>query len=94
MASDLLMVFCYDVAADSARRKVAELLEREAVRVQRSVFEARMSPARADRLVRRAVCHLAEGDSLRIYAVGAHGLRHSRAYGGLPIAESEDFYLL
>jgi CRISPR-associated protein Cas2 len=94
MSSEMLMVFCYDVAADSARRRISGILEEHAVRVQRSVFEARMSQPRARRLAVALAPHLSEGDTLRIYAVGAHGLRRSLAVGGLPLAEDQDFYLL
>ncbi len=94
MAAEMLMVFCYDVADDRARRRVAAVLEAGAVRVQRSVFEARMSGRRADRLAEAAARHLGQGDSLRVYAVGAHGLARSRAYGPLPLPEAQDFWLV
>lgn len=92
--ADMVMVFCYDVSNAKARRRLAAVLEQEAVRVQRSVFEARMNRRRADGLADRAARHLEQGDSLRVYAIGAHGLARSRAYGPLPLPEEQDFYLL
>lgn len=93
-AAEMLMVFSYDVADDKRRRRVARVLEDAAVRVQKSVFEARMGERAADRLAARIAEHLGPGDSLRVYAVGAHGMARSKAYGGAPLAEDQDFYLL
>jgi len=92
--SEMVMVFCYDVTDDRARRRVAAVLEQVAVRVQRSVFEARMPAGLALRTAEEAARLLGPGDSLRVYAVGAHGLNRSRAYGPLPLPEAQDFYLL
>jgi len=94
MAAEMLMVFCYDVSSDKARRRVAGLLERAAVRVQRSVFEARMSETRAARLAQAVARHLSAGDSLRVYAIDRHGHARSRAYGPLPIGGEQDYWLL
>lgn len=92
--AEMLMVFCYDVESDARRRRVARRLEDAMVRVQQSVFEAHMTEAEAEGLARLAERELGPGDSLRVYAVGADGLRRSRAYGGAPIAESPTYYLL
>ena len=92
--AEMLMIFCYDIERTRVRRRVAALLEAEAVRVQKSVFEVRMDPDRAARLARRAARLLDPGDSLRLYAVDAHGMARSRAWGPLPLPEAQDFYLL
>jgi len=74
---------------------VAAVLEDHATRVQKSVFEARLSPRRADRVARAAAEHLEAGDSLRVYAVAADGRRHCAVHGqGVPMAEDQDFWLL
>lgn len=91
---DMLMVFCYDIRRDRVRREVAALLEAEAPRVQRSVFEVWMDPGRAASLGKRAARLLDPGDSLRLYAVDAQGLARSKAWGPLPLPEKQDFYLL
>ena len=49
---EMLMVFSYDVSDDRRRRRVAAILEDEMVRVQKSVFEARLNPVRTERLVK------------------------------------------
>nr|WP_294516621.1 CRISPR-associated endonuclease Cas2 [uncultured Rhodopila sp.] len=91
--AEMLAVFCYDVAANRARRRVAALLERHAVRVQDSVFEARLTPKAAARLARLAAKELGPADSLRVYLVAHDGRRHCLAFGPLPIGEAQDFYL-
>jgi CRISPR-associated protein Cas2 len=90
----MLMVFAYDIARNRNRARVAELLERELARVQKSVFEGRMTKVAAERLGRRAGLELAPGDSLRIYAVTPVGLKHSQSFGALPMAEPHDYWLV
>lgn len=92
--AEMLMIFCYDIERGRVRRRVAAVLEQAAVRVQKTVFEVRMDPDRAARLARDAARLLDPGDSLRLYAVDAHGLARSRAWGPLPLPEKQDFYLL
>ena len=92
-AAEMLMVFCYDVRDDKRRRRVARYFEDWAVRVQDSVFEARLTPVRAHAVFRRAEEMLSPADSLRLYAVPAVGLRHARAHGGAEPLASDDYYL-
>jgi len=92
MRDEMLMVFVYDISANKARRKVAGILEEGASRVQKSVFEARMTRARADALTRAATRHLAEGDSLRVYAISRNGLPRSAAHGTCAPLEPDGAY--
>jgi CRISPR-associated protein Cas2 len=89
-----LMVFCYDIARDSARTRVANLLSADLARVQKSVFEGRMTNDEAQALARRAFALMHPGDSLRVYAVTALGLKLSAAHGGAPLAEPHAYWLL
>ena len=91
--TEMLTVFCYDVVDDRVRQRVARLLEARCVRVQKSVFEARLTGAQAQALVDRAAVLLGPADSLRLYAITAQGLKRSQAIGGAPLAEDHDFYL-
>lgn len=91
--TEMVMVFCYDISDARVRRRVAGVLEERAVRVQESVFEARLTPRRAQALFRTAARELGRGDSLRLYAVSAAGMRVSRSAGGAPLPEDHDFYL-
>lgn len=90
----MVMVFCYDVESDRRRRRVAALLEEWGVRVQKSVFEARLTDRQARALLARAARELGPRDSLRMYALSAHGLARSAAIGAAPVPEQRDFWLL
>lgn len=92
--TDLTIVMCYDVAGASVRRHVAKLLEERMVRVQQSVFEARLTAIAANRLFDRAERLLDDGDSLRMYVMSRTGLAKSRAAGGAPLPEEGSFWLL
>lgn len=92
--AELLFIFTYDISRDRPRRRVADLLEAACVRVQKSVFEARLPPREARRLGKRVARELEPGDSLRVYAVTSNGLDRSFAYGPVPLPERQDFYLL
>lgn len=90
----MLTVFCYDIGRDRVRRQVARLLEDVAVRVQESVFEARLTTRRATDVAQQIALLLDPGDQLRVYAVPADAIRHCRVQGaGAPIVE-QDYYLL
>lgn len=92
---DHLFVFAYDIARDSDRARVAELLLEHMVRVQGSVFEGRMSQDLARHLGHRAAQYLGPEDSLRFYCVTDPGRRASASFGaGPPIAEAQEFWLL
>jgi CRISPR-associated protein Cas2 len=91
---EMLTVFTYDVSADRRRRRVARLLVAAATRVQYSVFEARLTRARADALAQRVAAELGPGDSLRVYVLSVDGEARTRVYGdGAPIEADADFWL-
>jgi CRISPR-associated protein Cas2 len=87
------IVLCYDISRAATRRRVATFLEERLVRVQRSVFEGRMTPSRAARLFKAAVAKMDEGDSLRLYVLDKDGLAKSMSHGGAPLPENSNFYL-
>lgn len=94
MAAEYLMVFCYDVARPRVRARVAALLEDKAVRVQKSVFEAFMTPRAARTLCARIQAELDPDDMLRVYAIGARGRAHCLSIGGAPLPELNGTYIL
>jgi CRISPR-associated protein Cas2 len=67
------ILLTYDVATDTAAgrrrlRRVAEICEGYGQRVQKSVFECQITPARRQELEHRLLKEIDEGrDSLRIY---------------------------
>ena len=76
------------------RARVADLLEEHAVRVQDSVFEARLTRAAANRLFVRVKRLIEPTDSLRMYAVTAAGLERSEVAGGAPLPEDGDYWIV
>ena len=88
-----LFVFCYDVARDSARARLADLLLEQLTRVQQSVFEGHLTGDEARKLAMRAANHLGEDDSLRVYCITQAGRQASLAFGPKPLAEAHDFWL-
>ena len=91
---EMLTVFTYDICADKVRRRVAGLLEDAATRVQDSVFEARVTRARAEALSQRIAAELGEGDSLRVYVLAQDGETRSRVFGDGPPFEADEGYWL
>lgn len=94
MAREHLFVFCYDVATNKARRRIADILEDKGTRVQKSVFEVRTTLERAERLLARLALARDAGDSVRMYCLTEEGRARSQTSGGAPIPERSEFWLL
>ncbi|MFD2174313.1 CRISPR-associated endonuclease Cas2 [Rhodobacter lacus] len=91
---EMLTVFSYDIGANRKRRKAAAILEEAASRVQKSVFETRMSRNRAEAVAQRVAALLDPGDSLRVYVLGADGETRSRVFGDtVPLEPEGDHWL-
>lgn len=68
----MLHAVCYDIADDRRRRKMAKLLEGYGVRVQHSVFEARLDHEKLLSLRKKIERRIdPELDSVRIYRICA-----------------------
>lgn len=89
----LLRVVSYDIVDDVRRRRVARLLEDEAVRMQKSLFEVRLTERQARDLLARLEMLLGEGDSLRLYTVPDAALPRSHARGGPMISSGAKYWL-
>lgn len=94
MAREHVFVFCYDVASNKVRRRMAEILEDKGTRVQKSVFEVRATLARAEALLTRLSAERLAGDSVRMYCLTEEARARSRASGGAPVPERSEFWLL
>mgnify|MGYP001806953213 CR=1 FL=1 len=90
----MLMVIAYDVVRNMVRARVAAVLEDHAVRVQDSVFEARLTRAAADRLFARLRGMVEDTDSIRMYAITAAGMERSRVAGGAPLPEDGEYWIV
>lgn len=84
----------YDVSDDRARGRMARALEKHGVRVQGSVFEARLTQEAAAGLLQRLSRHCGPGDSLRFYALPANALARCLHQGGAPMPEDGPFWIL
>lgn len=94
-ATDMLVVMTYDVSDNKRRRRISKLLEAEMTRVQKSVFEGRLTARATEDLTRQAEGHLGPGDSLRVYSVGADGLRRSQVAGdGAALQDAVSYWLV
>ena len=89
-----LCVFCYDISDRRRRTKVSDLLERQAARVQESVFEARLDQKAAALLMDQIRRYLVADDSVRLYRVPDRTLRHCDAYGGPAVNGGAGYWLL
>jgi CRISPR-associated protein Cas2 len=89
-----IFVFSYDVQKDSARVKLATLLDEHMNRVQKSVFEARMTANEARQLAAKATHYLGPDGSLRVWCVPETARTLCLAAGGPPLPEQADFWLV
>ncbi len=64
------------------------------LRVQDSVFEARLTAREAARLFERLSRMIADGDKLRLYAISAAGRPRCRAKGGAPLPEDGEVLIV
>jgi len=72
MGRDSLYVVAYDVAEDAERLKVAKILQGFGSRVQKSVFECRLSDAMRRRLVTRLEALELTTGGVRLYRLSQH----------------------
>jgi CRISPR-associated protein Cas2 len=76
------LLVAYDIAQARRLQRVAKLMERYGVRVQKSVFECRLTEARRKEMTERLVGVLEPGeDQVRIYSVPPEVLAGQRQLG-------------
>ncbi len=90
----ITFVYCYEIMDDRIRTRFARYIEHHAVRVQKSVFEARLTETRANALFAELSRRIALGDALRMYALPPGAIAKSRSTGGAPLPEEGDFWIL
>ena len=94
MSAEMTVVISYDVQSARLRRRVVKVLQAELARVQKSVFEGRLTRAAAEALYTRAEREIEDGDSLRMYVITAAGLESCRATGGVSLADASDCWVV
>lgn len=81
----LFYIITYDISDDKRRKKVSDLLEGYGRRVQYSVFECVLEPAKYKELQKRLRQRVREEDSIRFYPLSRHTLQNVEVWGGAPI---------
>jgi CRISPR-associated protein Cas2 len=94
MKSEMTVVIAYDVERNTPRRRVAKILQDALVRVQKSVFEGRLTGDAADILFDAVMDELEEGDRARMYIINAAGLAKCRASGATPLPHDGAYWLV
>lgn len=89
-----LYVFCYDIQKNADRVRVAALLDNHLVRVQQSVFEGWLTVDAARKLAEQTKLAAGADDSVRAYCISEHGRKLSVAFGGAPIPEAQEFWVV
>ena len=92
--TEFLIIFSYDIGRDANRRRIARILEEHGTRVQLSVFEMRMTLARAQGLLKQLDRERMDGDTIRMYVLTEQSRERSQALGGAPIGEKTEYWLL
>ncbi len=83
------VVVCYDIPDDRRRLRTARVCLGFGMRVQRSVFEADLTPAQLRRLRARLLRVIdPEQDSVRIYKLCADCIRQTEVVCGPKVVES------
>jgi CRISPR-associated protein Cas2 len=90
----MLRIIAYDISSDQRRRRIAKILEARAVRVQESLFEARLTHRTADKLMAQLLKLQGPGDSVRLYTVPDSQLDRCREAGGPAIDTGGRFWLV
>jgi len=84
----LLYIVAYDIPSNRRRKKISDLLEGYGRRVQYSVFELMLSPAKYAELRQRLRRYVQmEEDSVRFYPVSKHTLDQVEIWGGVPLTQ-------
>ena len=80
-----LYLVCYDIVADSRRNRVAKLLLRYGLRVQKSVFECVLTPKQQEQLLRGLDRIIApREDQVRFYAISGRSREMALILGVQP----------
>ncbi len=90
-----LVAICYDVASHAARRRIARILLDHGERVQRSVFEAWLTPAAAQALRKRLERYIdPASDAILFVPLRGDDARRIEVRGGPPALGQAGFRLV
>lgn len=87
----MFYLICYDIVDDRRRSKVAHLLEGYGLRVQKSVFEAVLTPDQHQMLQKKLSRYLKpEEDQVRFYPMSPRYRQKVMIFGVQPVREVDD----
>ncbi|PSB05310.1 CRISPR-associated endonuclease Cas2 [filamentous cyanobacterium CCP2] len=87
----MFYLICYDIVNDRRRHKVAHLLEGYGLRVQKSVFEAVLTPDQHQMLQKKLSRYLKpEEDQVRFYPMSPRYRQKVMIVGVQPVREVDD----
>ncbi|MGB3614285.1 MAG: CRISPR-associated endonuclease Cas2, partial [Elainellaceae cyanobacterium] len=87
----MFYLICYDVVSDRRRNRVARLLEGYGLRVQKSVFEAVLTPEQREMLHHKLGRYLKpEEDQVRFYPMSPRYRRQVEILGLQPERQVDD----
>lgn len=90
----MLIVVSYDLEDDRERTRLAHRLKDFGPRVQKSVFEADLTPEELERLhTLLGLVKLGKEDSIRLYHVCAACAAKIRLWGGGKVTKDADFII-
>ena len=74
------------------RRNFVKFASRYALRVQRSVFEGKLSKNKYEDLISKVVYHIADEDNVRVYRISGNG--EVKTWGNVDIPEVEEVIII
>ena len=86
------VVICYDIYDNKRRRNFVKFASRYALRVQRSVFEGKLSKNKYEDLISKVVYHIADEDNVRVYRISGNG--EVKTWGNVDIPEVEEVIII
>jgi CRISPR-associated protein Cas2 len=91
----MLWVVCYDVPDDKRRQQVAKVLEGFGRRVQYSVFECDLDPAKAEKLKASLVKHIHDKeDDVRFYPLNQADIPRIHLLGKAKLQLNQPYYIV
>ncbi|MEB3830782.1 CRISPR-associated endonuclease Cas2 [Phormidium sp. CCY1219] len=91
----MFYLICYDIVDDNRRNRVAKLLERYGMRVQKSVFEVVLDETQYEQLQKRLLKLLNKRqDQLRFYPLSAHCRQKVKVLGIQPEFAVDDSVII
>jgi CRISPR-associated protein Cas2 len=87
-----IVLVIYDIVANKQRYKVAKLLDKYGIRVQKSCFEAKLNRKQYNKLISELKATLKADDNVRVYKI--HGNEEITTFGSKKYEDIEDVIIV